>query len=150
MAFVPFDSHPRQVGGTCSLVHGDSQLDSQRISFSIIPHQTYRRSSYDGLECTGDLVSRNTAQRGFLRIRDEGQLFLCCFASVVEVDDARFDRQTSSYRIGGEQQILVADVRLSINLGHDASNDWRPGRCLDKLHARMVPVSNFLEVIPHP
>ena len=88
MAFVPFDSH-RQVGGTGPLVHGHAQLDPQRISLGIIPHQTHRRSTEDGLECTGDLVSRTSAERGFLRIRDEGQLFLRCLASVVDVDDAR-------------------------------------------------------------
>jgi hypothetical protein len=102
------------------------------------------------MKCAGDLVSRNTAERGFLRIRDEGQLFLRCFASVVDVDDARFDRQAGSNRIGGEQQILVAGIRRPINLGYDARNDRRPGRSLDKLHARMVATGDLLQVIPHP
>jgi hypothetical protein len=117
----------------------DSQLDPQRF-LRIIPHQT-SRSTEDGLEVYWRSVQPKHRRAAAFSIRDEGQLFRAA-SPVIDVDDAWFDSQTSSrpYR---QRATDLGDIGLPINLGHNAGNDWRPGRCLDKLHPRMVLVSNF-------
>ena len=110
--------------------HGfrQSQVNSQRMSFAFHSNKFVACAAESNSERRGNLSDRHTCERCFLLICHEDQLLRRDFADVIDFHKTRFFLQPIRNDRGRNEQVLIAVIRLAVDLGDDRCQHRRPRR----------------------